>query len=80
MATILGRFIIKRFEFIVVRTIITALIGFMPTPANSAVGSMESTDDEKKILAQEFLKQLYLIKIDQENGNVNIVIYQMKRF
>ena len=39
--------------FFVVRTALLAIIGFMPTHGNGAIGSLDYTPEERKVLAKK---------------------------
>lgn len=41
------------FFFFAVRTVLLAIIGFMPTPGGGAIGALDYTAEERKILAKK---------------------------
>ena len=46
--------------YFTVRTALLALIGFMPTFGEGALGSLEYTADERKTLARKYYKTVFL--------------------
>jgi len=53
-------YLILSFEWFgfLVRTALLAIIGFMPTHGNGAIGSLDYTADERKALAKKYASLL----------------------
>ena len=39
---------------VLVRTVLLALIGFMPTPGGGAIGALDHTPEERKVMARRY--------------------------
>jgi len=50
---VLKPFNVRWRDAVLVRTALLAIIGFMPTHGNGAIGSLDYTPDERKLLARK---------------------------
>lgn len=57
-------FIVTLILLLAVRTALLAMIGFMPTHGEGALGSLDYTADERKILAKKYVINMLIFHIN----------------